>query len=293
MVGLSARHAGAAAFALSVLLPVAARAQNGSNSHVLSNGPESVFLGVGAGGTQTAADGLMTWIAGEDLRGSHRLAFSGDFGYRLHGFMEQMCVYNQGPGQLALRFPALVFTELDGLNGNAPAIFTNPVCSPPSFPLGSSGFVPYGAGPGSSVSFLTMPVPSGVGVSGVAPILLPNNGLIPGGAGGTATIIGAASASLPINSVGFCWAVQFTWIPSALGSLDDIDGWAHFVANSPDLNQYWQMSENEEALWQSQSVVTDGGASGLLAFYANDDYALYLKSVDPVTLATIAPRAGT
>ena len=293
MVCMHRRAVGTASVVLSVaLLPVAARAQNGSNYHVLNNGADTAFIGVGAGGNQTAADGLLTWVAGEDLRGSHRLHVSGDFGYRLQGFMEQMCVYNQGPGPLALRFPAVVFTELDGLNGNAPAIFTNPVCSPPSFPLGTSGFVPYGTGPGSSASFVLTGL-QGLGISTAAQMLLPNNGLSPSSAGGTATVVGAASASLPINSVGFCWAVQFTWVPSALGSLDDIDGWAHFVANSPDLNQYWQMSENEEALWQSQSVATDGGAAVLHTFFANDDYALNLRSVDPVTLATIAPRAGT
>src|SRR5262245_46407368 len=144
MVGLSARRAGAAAFALSVLLPVAARAQNGSNYHLLNNGADTMLLGVGAGGSQTPADGLLTFVAGEDLRGSHLLHSSGDFGYRLHGFMEQMCLLHSTAMQPTLRFPAIVFTELDGLNGNVPAIFTNPVCSPPSFPLGSSGFVPYG-----------------------------------------------------------------------------------------------------------------------------------------------------
>ena len=57
------RAVGTAALALSVLLlPRDARAQNGSNYHVLTNGADSSFIGIGAGGTQTAADGLMTWM---------------------------------------------------------------------------------------------------------------------------------------------------------------------------------------------------------------------------------------
>ena len=45
-------------------------AQNGSDYHVLHNGPDDVLLGVGAGGTQTKFDGIGTYIPGEDLRGS-------------------------------------------------------------------------------------------------------------------------------------------------------------------------------------------------------------------------------
>src|SRR5262249_20813152 len=129
-------------------------------------------------------------------------------------------------------------------------------------------------------------------VSTAAPIILPNNGLVPA-TGGTATLVAAASASLPIASTGFCWSVQLHWTPSAIASLDDIDGWQHFAANSKDDNQDWRMSDNEQNHWQGQSLLTDTGATALLAFPANIDYSLILRDVDPVTAATLAPEAGT
>ena len=278
------------------LLTSVANAQNGSNYHMLTNDGDTAFAGLGAGGGQTAQDGLGTFIAGEDLRGARKTQL-GDFGYRQFGFAEQVCVLHAAPGgpaATAIRFPALAFIELDGLNGNKPPVFTNPTCTQPSFPLGASGAVPYGTNPGSSTSFVLSTWPSGLpGIpTSSAPIILPNNGLQPAGAG-TATLVAAASASLPIASTGFCWAVQFTWNPSAIASLDDIDGWEHFVANSKDDNQYWLMSANEENLWQSQSLETDSGATALLAFPANIDYALVLVDVDPVTVATLAPEAST
>ncbi|HEX5009819.1 MAG TPA: hypothetical protein VFY71_05420 [Planctomycetota bacterium] len=269
-----------------------AQAQNGSNYHVLTNGADALFLGIGAGGTQTALDGLGTFIAGEDLRGSHVTAL-GDFGFRFPSFTEDACVL-QGPiiggGPLAVRFPLISFIELDGLNGNAPAIFTNPACTVPSFPLGTSGFIPYGTGPGSSASFVLSGLPSVAGMPTVT-ILLPNNGFVPS-AGGTATLLAAASAMLPIASTGLCWQVKFTWVPSALPLLDDIDGLWHYVTNSPDENQYWAFSDNEQNIWQSQTVATDGGLTAVLAFFANDDYALQLTSAEPDTVATLAPRPG-
>src|SRR6185503_4401344 len=171
--------AGAASLILGFLIPGAAFAQNGSNYHVLTNGTDAAFFGVGAGGTQTAADGIGTFIAGEDLRGSHLTAL-GDFGFRMPSFTEDACVLTApaGGGALAVKFAALAFVELDGLNGNAPANFTNPACTVPSFPLGGSGgFIPYGTGPGSTASFVLTGLPSGALAS--VSIFLPNNGLVP------------------------------------------------------------------------------------------------------------------
>src|SRR5262245_20624737 len=160
MVRRSLGRAGPALLVLVALCPIAARAQNASNYHVLTNGGDVTFLGVGAGGTQSAVDGLGTFIAGEDLRGSHLTAL-GDFGFRSPGFTEDVCVVKQpaGGGPLGLKFPILTFFELDGLNGNAPAVFTNPACTVPSFPLGSSGFIPYGTPPGSTASFVLTTLP--------------------------------------------------------------------------------------------------------------------------------------
>ncbi|MBM3984806.1 MAG: hypothetical protein FJ296_03815, partial [Planctomycetes bacterium] len=143
--------------------PGAASAQNGSNYHVLTNGPDVAYIGVGAGGAQTALDGLGTHVAGEDLKGSH-VTLLGDFGYRMFGWGENVCLFNAGPGgQTAIKSAGLIFVELDGLNGHAPPVFTNPTCTVPSFPLGTSGFVPYGTGPGSSFSFLLAGLPAGLG----------------------------------------------------------------------------------------------------------------------------------
>jgi hypothetical protein len=264
-------------------------AQNGTNYHVLVNTTETIFLGIGAGGTQTASDGLLTIIPGEDLKGSHTVAFSGDFGYRNPQFREMMCVLNNPPvGQLALKMPGIVFYEMDGLNGNKPSIVTNPACAAPSFPLGTSGFIPYGLTAGASASFYLQLVPSISGLPSGTMALLPNNGINPA-SGGTATLIAAAAATLPIASTGFCWGVQFTWIPSALTSLDDVDSWAHYTQNSPDGNQYWLMSDDELNIWQSWTALTDAGQTAILNLFANDDYGLLMSTVEPSTSASLAP----
>src|SRR5262249_33015174 len=67
----------------------------------------------------------------------------------------------------------------------------------------------------------------------------------------------------------------------------------HFLNNSQDLNQYWLMSDNEENIWQSQSLATTAAATGLTIFPPNIDYALSYVDADPVTVATLAPVAGT
>lgn len=271
----------------------AVSAQNGTNYHVLTNSFDVAYIGVGAGGTQTAADGWMTVIPGEELKGSHTVAFSGDFGYRNPQFREVMCVFNNPapPAQLALRFDGLLFIEMDGLNGNTPVVFTNPACNGvagPHFPLGTSGFIPYGTGPASSFSFLLTLLPTGAGLPSATVALLPDNGII-NSAGGTATLIAAAQASLPIASTGFCWGVQFTWQPSALTSLDDVDSWVHYNVNSVDGNQYWGISNNEMNPWQSWTVGLDGGATGLIAFTANSDYGLLMATTETNTAVSAAP----
>jgi hypothetical protein len=267
-------------------------AQNGSNYHVLGNGLDVIYGGIGAGGAQTKADGIGTWVAGEDMRGSH-ITTLGEFGYRNIKFREMACpVINPiGGGPLRINFRGLVFIEIDGLNANNQAIFTNPACTNPSFPLGASGFIPYGVGPGSSFSFAVAGLPAGVGPTASAAILVPNNGLVPSSSGGTATIVGAASnVNIPINSSGFCWGVQFTWLPSAVPFLDDIDGLWHYAINSDDGNQYWGFTNDEMNLWQSNTVVTDANITAFFQFFASSDYDFLLASVEPNTIATLAPR---
>jgi hypothetical protein len=275
------------------LLPCAARAQNGANYHVLSNGVDTMYAGVGLGGSQTQADGLGTWIAGEDLRGSHVLDATGDFGYLLRGVRETACLPFISAGPQFIRFRGLFFLELDGLNGNAQAVFTNPACpSPgPSFPLGgSAGFIPYGVGPGSTRSFVVAGLPPGTGPAPSSAILLPNNGLVPSTAGGSADFVGTfTNIALPLMSTSFCWGVQFTFVPTAIALHDDIDGLWHYVINSDDYNQYWGFSNDELNLWQSNSVASDAGLTAVVTFPPNADYDLLLLSAQPTTIATLAP----
>jgi hypothetical protein len=268
-------------------------AQNGTNYHVLSNALDVIYGGLGAGGTQTKADGLGTWVAGEDLRGSHIVAFSGDWGYRNIAWRESACpikLPTQGP--LAIQFRGIEFIEMDGLNGNNPAIFTAPACTNPSFPLGGSiGFIPYGTGPGSSFSFLIAGLPLGVGPTPSSAILLPNNGIVPSTSGATATVVGAASnVSLGIASSGYCWGVQFNWVPSALALTDDIDGLWHYLINGDGNNQYWGFTNDEMNIWQSNSLNTDANLTAVVAGFANSDYDFLLASVEPNTLVSLAPR---
>ena len=274
-------------------------AQNGSNYDLLSNSFDAAYVGIGAGGGQTAVDGILTHIRGENLKGSHMTQL-GDFGYRQPKFRETMCVFNAGPVTTALRFPALMFVEMASTggagaagNGNKPLVFTNPACKPggPQFPLGASGAVPYGTVPGATANFILSLTPSGIpGIPTSTLLLLPNDALAGTGPNnGTATLIAAASASLPIASTGFCWAVQFTWNPSALASLDDVDSWEHYLENSADGNQYWGVSDDELNIWQSSSVVLDGGGTGLIGLPANFDYGFTSSTVEPTTKASLAP----
>lgn len=271
-------------------------AQNGTNYHVLSSDADITYPGLGAGGTSTAADGLMTMIAGEDLKGSHTAAFSGDFSYRSPAFRENVCVITPPPlGTFGIKFPGILFLELNSLNGNVPVVFTNPACELPVFPTSASTFEPYGLGFSSTVNFVIGGIASGaaaaLGVPSGMQIVLPDNGitaLVPS----AAFIIGGGSGTLglPTVSAGFCWAVQFTWGGSALPSLDDVDGWVHYCLNSPDNNQYYMFSNDELNIWQSWTVATDLGATTLQPeFPACVDYTLLMSTMEPNTHASLAP----
>jgi hypothetical protein len=296
--GAAGLLSGAAGLLCLAALAQPAPAQAASNYFILGNGEDVMYAGVGAGGSQTKADGLGTWIAGEDLRGSHVVGATNDFGFRIGGFREDACVMLPpvGGGSPAITFRGLAFVELDGLNGNVQPVFTNPSCPQPgpSFPLGNSGgFVPYGAPAGASISFIVAGLPPGAGPTPSSAMLLPNHGfLASGGPVGTATVAFSASQiSIPIPSLGFCWAVQFSVIPSAIGLHDDIDGLWHWLVNSDDENQYWGFSDDELNLWQSNSVASAGGLTGVQTFPANADYAFLLLTPEPTTIASLAPLA--
>lgn len=287
---------GAALGALAVgLTTTSASAQaNGSNFQVYSNGLDVVYLGFGggaAGGSNPASDGIGTWFNGEDLKGA-TMTVLGDWGYKQIGWRESMCVLGSGAGpftfgQLAIIFPNIAFVEFDGRNGHLPDVFTAPSCTGvlPSF-------VPYGTPPGSSFNLLLSGYPSGAGVASSLTLLLPNNGLVPSSNGGTATLIAATGvAALGIGSTGFCWVVDFNWAPSALVSLDDVDGWWHYLHSSTDNNQYWGLSNDEMNAWQSQSIALVGG--GPVGFFSALDYEYHSKQIDPSTNSALQPAGAT
>jgi hypothetical protein len=264
-------------------------AQNGTNWHAMSNGLDAVYAGLGAGGTQVAGvDGIGNWIDGNDLRGNHVTGL-GMPGYRQVAFFTSECVLGAPPA-VALDFPAITFTEFDGRNNNDQDIFIRPNCVG-GVPTGSTtgGILPYGLSPGASANFLLSGLPTGAGLPSSTVVLLPNNGLAPASNGGSAFLIAAANASLPIASTGFCWGVRFTWTPTALQSFDHIDGWWFWQTNSVNGNQYWAFSNDEGNTYQSNTIALDGGATGLIAFFASGDYEWHQLSRDPSLNHVIAP----
>lgn len=282
---------GLAVSALAVGLSTAAPAQNATNWHTLSNGLDAVYLGIGGGSGQVGgADGIGNWVDGNDLRGNYVTGL-GTFGYRQVSFFTSECVLGAPPA-LGLNFPAILFIEYAGRNNNLQDVFTRPTCVG-GIPVGTTtgGALPYGLSPGASANFFLTGLPSGVGLPSTAAILIPNNGLAPASNGGSATIIAAAGANLGITSTGFCWNVEFTWLPSALLSLDNIDGWWHWQTNSVNNNQYWAMSNDELNSFSSNTVGLAGGQTALQAFFGSFEYEWHSTSRDP-TLNTALNPAG-
>lgn len=272
-----------------------ANAQNGSNYHVLSNQAEGAVVGIGAGTTQTFADGLGTWLPGEDMKGSLKADFGTlgvQFTYRNPKFRETMCVFGNGAvtGQLFLVFEAILFTEFDGANGNAPRVFTKPICVNPGVP---SVNAPYGAGLTTTVSWLLFGMPAGIASAGVptSTLMLGPNENILNSQGGTATIVAAAgNVGLgPLTGSG-CYLVQFSWTPTTVNYLDDVDGMWHWLRNSSDLNQYWMVSVDEMNLWQSFTAGTDSGATLLYTLPSFVDYELTMSTTEAGTHAVLAPN---
>jgi hypothetical protein len=265
-------------------------AQNGSNWHVLSNGLDAAYLGIGAGGTQVAdVDGIGFWVDGTDLVGT-TLTTLGDFGYHQAKFRLSECVFGQPIPGLRLDFPGIVVLEMDGRNSATPDVFVKPGCTTAGLiGLTTGGVIPYGTPPGSSANFLITGLPSGAGLSSSLACLIPNHGLLPSSNGGTTTLLAAASASLPIGSTGFCWVVQFTWTPTAVVSANNADGWWTWLTNSRDGNQYWGISNDELEAIQSLTIASDGGLNNLFAFFGGFEYEYHSASVDPVTNLALQP----
>jgi hypothetical protein len=270
-------------------------AQNGSNFLLRSNGADAIFGGVGAGVGSVpgvGGDGVGVWMCYEGMRGNS-VTQLGDFGYKQIAWREAVCVLGAPIVGLGLKFPQITVLEYDGVNpfgsGN---VFTMPVCGVPfgCFPLGNSaGIAPYGTPAGSSASFLLTGFTTGVGLPSNAIAVIPNNGLVPSSAGGTAFVIAVASGTLGIASTGFCWGVQFGWLPSALPSLDDVNGWWMWRSNSQDNNQYWNLSDDETNIWQTQTVLSTAGGTALFALNANFEYDNDWLSSNASTNVALAP----
>jgi hypothetical protein len=260
-------------------------AQNGTNYHVLSNGGDGLFFGVGAGGTQTDTDGIGYFIPGEDVRGSLLTDPDGggallpQFCYRMSAWREYWCTLV--PGTITAGFnvemPYISFIELDGLNANNNVVFLRPICQ-----LGlTASFLAYGTGPSSTVSFLA------AAVSGFPTVVLPDNGIVSGA--GTATQVMAVQ--VPSQAAGFgCWGTQFKTAASAVPFLDNIDGIWHYNVNSTDQNQYWYFSFNEMNLTRSNTIATTGGITGLIAFPSVVDATAVLSTLEAQTTAVVAPH---
>jgi hypothetical protein len=168
-----------ASLAPGCLTPARLARRTASNYHVLTNGADALFFGIGAGGTQTAADGIGTFIAGEDLRGSHLTAL-GDFGFRSPSFTENACVLQGHPARraLALKFPAITFTSWTGSTATRRRSSPTRPARCPASRSGHQRLRPYGTGPGSTASFVLPALPSAVGLRS-SHVFLPNNGLAP------------------------------------------------------------------------------------------------------------------
>jgi hypothetical protein len=290
---------------LALLFAMPASAQLGFNFHVLANGADITYLGLGAGGAQVGGeDGVGYWVDGEEMRGN-TFTTLGDYGYAQVGWRASPCVLGPAPTPgmtLSLNFPLVALVELDGVNpfDQGANVWGRAACAPSlalptagCFPIGGSGGLPFGP-VGASAQFLVSGLPSGVSsFASNLHMLIPNNGLqgptaLPSA---TATLIALASdASLGIGSTGFCWAVTFNWLPSAVPALDDINGWWTWKTNSVHGNQYWPWSNDEQNLWRSNTVATDAGCSALVAFFGNVEVEAISEVPSPATNVATAPN---
>ncbi len=282
-----------ACVALLVVAAQPARAQgNEDNWHPLSNGFDGFYTGLGAGGgLTTSADGIGTWVGGEDLRGSSIATFSGDFGYKMVNWRHLVCLLNAAGTGAASYNPSWSWWEFDGLNANVDSVFTRP--SALATGLLNTGFgQPYGTSPSGSASFLLAGLPSFLGT---ADFVLPNGGLLPSSDGGTATLIAGfgfvASANLPTG----CFSFELGFTPTTVAGLDDIDGWWHWNQAGPrhgTSRSYWGYSFDEVNLWQSNSVESAANFGILFLHPATTDFSYHQSSFEANTTAALAPNGA-
>jgi hypothetical protein len=287
---------GIAVGALAVGLSSPMSAQNGTNFHVMSNSFEGIAGGVGSGmtgGGGVAApllDGLGTWLPGEDMQGNIFSALVGDYAYRQVGSFVSACALG-----FELHFPSVMFIEFDGRDGYRPEIFVEPACL-----VGgglATSVLAYGTPPGASASFFL-----GVGLSsglqaavnpGSTAIMIPNNGIVPSSNGGTFGAIAATEfGPFALGSSGGCWILSYTWLPTALQSLDHIDGWWQWLSNAGNGSQYFGLSVDELNAYTSNSLVTLDSHTGAAAFLANVEYEWHNLVRDPTPHMALAPAGA-
>lgn len=271
-------------------LAITANAQNESNFHPASNDFDGFYLGLQVGGgLVTTADGAGRWIPGEELRGSRKAAFSGDFGFKVTDYSLVTCMLGGTSGWS----PLVTWWEYDGRNPNRPDVFTNPTCLAAGLVMGTASGAELGTPPGSSASVLAVGLPTGIGT---ATVLIPNNGLLPTTNGGTLTLIAAAgivggTASLPTG----CYSFQVGALTTIVPSLDDIDGWWVWHQDNADAGasvNYYGFSFDEPDVWQSNSLhgALNGGA--FLDFPATTEFHFNQLSLEAATTAALAPAGS-
>ncbi len=286
------RAASFGALALALTAAPAFGQGNEDNYGPLSNGFDGFYTGLGAGGgLTTSADGIGTWVGGEDLRGSSVAVFSGDFGYKMVNWRHLVCLLNAGGTGAASYNPGWSWWEFDGLNANVDSVFTRPSCLATG--LLNTGFgQPYGTSPSGSASFLLAGLPSFLGT---AAFIVPNGGLLPSSDGGTATLIAAigfvASANLPTG----CFSFELGFTPTTVAGLDDIDGWWHWNqagTRHGDSRSYWGYSFDELNIWQSNSVESAANFGILFLNPATTDFSYHQSSFEANTTAALAPNGA-
>jgi hypothetical protein len=235
------------------VLAAAPRAQNGSNYHVLTNGRRD-RSGHRRGRRAAAVDRHVR--RGEDCAAAHVSSRPG-ISATAAGFASR-CVPSRS-GELAINSRQSC-SRARRPEWQCAVVFTNPV-HVAQFPLGTSGFCPTARRPARRPASSSRSSHGAVACLGITSII-PNNGLVPS-AGGTSTLVAAAAMTLPHHLDRFLLGVRLQWLPTALSSLDDIRRADAPVSISPDLNQYWMFSDNEQKLWQSQTVASDAGATAL------------------------------
>ena len=276
-----------------IALVASLSAQNESNWHPQSNGFDGIYLGLGiGGGLTTTADGVGKWVPGEDLRGSRKATFSGDFSFRVRDVLLTHCLLGSLGGAQASWSPLITWWEFDGRNANRPDVFTNPTCTAPGLVMGSAVGAPLGDPPGTTASLVAVGLPTALGTAGV---ILPNNGLLPTSTGGTLSLIAAAgiaggTATLPTG----CYAFEIGAITTIVASFDDIDGWWiwHQDAAAGPSTNYYGFSFDEQDLWQSGTLHGVGAGAGVLGFPATTEWSYHHTSLEAATTAALAPAGS-